>query len=276
MRWCRYSHTCAPVDVTVELIVVDDFSLDDAFLILQTLLGQMSLQVKRLLDGSTCLRFRHCMEEHKLDGQILSTFDALLSQRGLLLKAGTVVDATLTAAPTFTKNKDKSRDPEMHFSMKGNQWYIIKGHPNGWGTKGHVGADAQSGVVRSVLGTASHAGYFAEGIALLRGLEAMALGDAGYHGIEERPDARPEVDWHIAMRPGKHCALNKQGQVTLIDQDKKLRPASGLRWSTRFGRPQTRPRPLQGRKVSRKRQKKMGLLAISRVGPLSEESVPHT
>ena len=175
MQWCMYSHTCAPVDVTVELIVVDDFSLDDAFLILQTLVGQMSLQVKRLLDGSTCLRFRHCMEEHKLDEQILSMVDALLSKRCLLLKADTVVDAILTAAPTFIKNKDKSRDPEMHFSTKGNQWCMIEGYRNERGTKGHVGADAQSGVVRSVLGTASHAGYFAEGIALLRGLEAMAL-----------------------------------------------------------------------------------------------------
>ena len=161
MRLCRYSHTCVPVDVTVELIVADDFFLVDALLILQTLVGQMSLQVKRLLDGSTSLRFRHCMEEHKLDGQILSTVDALLSQRGLLLKAGTVVDATLTAAPTFTRNKDKSRDPEMPFSTKGNQWYMIGGHPDGRGTKDHVGIDAQSGMVRSVLGTASHAGYFA-------------------------------------------------------------------------------------------------------------------
>ena len=136
MQWCMYSHTCAPVDVTVELIVVDDFSLDDAFLILQTLVGQMSLQVKRLLDGSTCLRFRHCMEEHKLDEQILSMVDALLSKRCLLLKADTVVDAILTAAPTFIKNKDKSRDPEMHFSTKGNQWCMIEDHLNEWGTKG--------------------------------------------------------------------------------------------------------------------------------------------
>ena len=57
----------------------------------------------------------------------------------------------------------------------------------------------------------------------------MALGDAGYQGIEERPDARPEVDWHIAMRPGKHCALNKQDQVTLIGQGKKVKASARVK-----------------------------------------------
>ena len=75
-------------------------------------------EFERLPDESTILRFRHRLEEHKLAEEILATVNALLSRRGLLLKAGTVVDATLIAAPTSTKNKDKSRDPEMHSSKK--------------------------------------------------------------------------------------------------------------------------------------------------------------
>nr|CBA32602.1 hypothetical protein Csp_D32970 [Curvibacter putative symbiont of Hydra magnipapillata] len=78
----------------------------------------------RLPDESTILRFRHRLEKHKLSEQILATVNALLEQRGLLLKTGTVVDATLIAAPSSTKNKDKGRDPEMHSSKKGKQMYF--------------------------------------------------------------------------------------------------------------------------------------------------------
>ena len=78
----------------------------------------------RLPDESTILRFRHRLEKHKLAEQILATVNELLVQRGLLLKAGTAVDATLIAAPSSTKNKDKARDPEMHSSQKGNEWHF--------------------------------------------------------------------------------------------------------------------------------------------------------
>lgn len=78
----------------------------------------------RMPDESTILRFRHRLDKHKLAGQILATVNDLLVGKGLLLKVGTAVDATLIAAPTSTKNKDKTRDPEMHSSKKGNQWYF--------------------------------------------------------------------------------------------------------------------------------------------------------
>ena len=78
----------------------------------------------RLPDESTLLRFRHRPEKHKLAEQVLRVVNGILSQRGLLLKTGTVVDATLIAAPTSTKNHDKARDPEMHSSKKCNQWYF--------------------------------------------------------------------------------------------------------------------------------------------------------
>ena len=135
----------------------------------------------RLPDESTILRFRHRLEKHKLASQILATVNEILTQRGLLLKAGTVVDATLIAAPTSTKNKGKARDPEMHSSKKGNQWYF--------GMKAHIGVDADCGLVHTVRGTSGHVSDIAQANALLHGQETVAFGDAGYQGVQKRPDA---------------------------------------------------------------------------------------
>ena len=170
----------------------------------------------RLPDESTILRFRHRLEKHKLAGQILLTVNELLIQRGRLLKTGTVVDATLIAAPTSTKNKDKVRDPEMHSSKKGNQWYF--------GMRAHIGVDAESGLVHTVRGTSGHVSDIGEGNALLYGQETVAFGDAGYQAIEKRPDAKVDVTWHVAMRPGKRKALDKENKAdALIDQAEKLK-----------------------------------------------------
>ena len=170
----------------------------------------------RLPDESTILRFRHRLEKHKLAEQILLTVNELLIQRGWLLKTGTVVDATLIAAPTSTKNKDKVRDPEMHSSKKGNQWYF--------GMKAHIGVDAESGLVHTVRGTSGHVSDIGEANALLHGQETVAFGDAGYQGIEKRPDAKVDVTWHVAMRPGKRKALDKENEAdALIDQAEKLK-----------------------------------------------------
>jgi len=163
----------------------------------------------RLPDESTILRFRHRLEKHKLAEQILAVVNELLVQKGLLLKAGTAVDATIIAAPSSTKNKDKKRDPEMHSSKKGNQWHF--------GMKAHIGVDSESGLVHTVRGTAAHVSDVTEGNSLLHGQEEEAYGDAGYQGIENRPDAKKAVLWHIAMRPGKRAALdleNKRDALT--------------------------------------------------------------
>ena len=170
----------------------------------------------RLPDESTILRFRHRLETHKLAEQTLQTVNDLLTERGLLLKVGTAIDATLIAAPTSTKNKDKARDPEMHSSKKGNQWYF--------GMKAHIGVDAESGLVHSVRGTSGHVSDIAEGNSLLHGQETLGFGDAGYQGIQKRPDARLDVIWHIAMRLGKRKKLNKDNEAdALLDQAEKLK-----------------------------------------------------
>ena len=177
-------------------------------------------EFERMPDESTILRLRHRLEEHKLAEQILITVNELLTAKGLLLKAGTVVDATLIAAPTSTKNKDKARDPEMHSSKKGNQWYF--------GMKAHIGVDADSGLVHTVRGTSGHVGDITEGNSLLHGQETDAFGDAGYQGVAKRPDAKDSVTWHIAMKPGKRKMLRKdKASDVLVNALEKLK--AGIR-----------------------------------------------
>jgi transposase, IS5 family len=174
----------------------------------------------RLPDESTILRFRHRLEKDKLAEDILASVNGLLTSKGLLLKAGTVVDATLIEAPSSTKNKDHKRDPDMHSSKKGEQMYF--------GMKAHIGADAESGLVHTVRGTSSNVHDVVKGNSLLHGEEAIAFCDALYQGVDKRPGAKAEVTWHIAMRPGKRKALNQNDLAdALIDQAEKLK--AGIR-----------------------------------------------
>ena len=171
---------------------------------------------QRLPDETTILRFRHLLEEHKLADQILSVVNDMLGAKGLLLRTGTVVDATLIAAPTSTKNASGERDPDMHQTKKGNQWYF--------GMKAHTGVDAESGLVHTVKCTPANAHDVTEANALLHGEETDAFGDAGYQGAAKRPDAKESVNWHIAMRPGKRAALDKTQKLDgLIDQVEKIK-----------------------------------------------------
>ena len=159
----------------------------------------------RLPDESTILRFRHLLEAHNLSLQILATVNATLMAKGLLLKQGTVVDATLIAAPSSTKNQDGERDPEMHQTKKGNQWHF--------GMKAHAGEDADSGLVHSVATTAANAHDVTQAHALLHGEETDVFADSGYRGVEKREEIQaqhPDVNWHIAMMPGKRKMLDKE------------------------------------------------------------------
>jgi IS5 family transposase len=172
----------------------------------------------RLPDETTILRFRHLLEQKKLAPQMLATVNQLLERKGLLLRAGTVVDATLIAAPSSTKNKSGERDPEMHQSKKGQQWYF--------GMKAHIGVDAESGLVHTVRGTAGNVADVVEANSLLHGQEKLALGDAGYQGVDKRPDANPEVQWHVAMRPGKRKKLDKTQLLDRMKDDFERTKAS--------------------------------------------------
>jgi IS5 family transposase len=151
-------------------------------------------------DATTLLHFRHLLERHQLTASIFSTINAHLAEKGLLLREGSIIDATLIAAPPSTKNKDGQRDPEMHQSKKGNQWYF--------GMKAHIGVDAQSGLVHTVIGTAGNVSDITQAQALLHGNETDVFGDAGYQGVEKREEnLEAPVTWHVAMKPGKRKTL---------------------------------------------------------------------
>ena len=171
----------------------------------------------RVPDESTILRFRHRLEKHQLADAILATVNDLLGQQRLLLRQGSAVDATLIAAPSSTKNKSKKRDPEMHSSKKGNQWYF--------GMKAHIGVDVNSGLVHTVRGTAGHVADVTEGNSLLHGEETVVFADAGYQGADKRPDAAADVRWQVAMRPGKRKKLDKANNPidALIDKVEKCK-----------------------------------------------------
>jgi IS5 family transposase len=128
-------------------------------------------------DETTILNFRHLLEQHDLCGQMLETVNLYLGDRGIRITTGTIVDATILHAPTSTKNEKKERDPEMHQTKKGNQWYF--------GMKAHIGVDSKEGIVHSVCSTAASVSDVHMLPELLHGEEKKVWGDAGYQGQTE-------------------------------------------------------------------------------------------
>lgn len=153
----------------------------------------------RLPDETTILRFRHLLERHNLAPDMLRLVNDILQAKGLMLRTGTAVDATLISAPSSTKNASGERDPEMKQTKKGNNWYF--------GMKAHIGVDAASGLVHTVVGTAANVNDLNVAGQLLHGEEHAAFGDAGYQGVHKRPEAAGPT-WHVAMRPGLRRKLN--------------------------------------------------------------------
>lgn len=152
----------------------------------------LSLARGTVPDETTILNFRHLLEQHGLAREIFDTVKAHLQTAGLLLRQGTIVDATIISAPSSTKNSTGEREPEMHQTKKGNQWYF--------GMKAHVGVDAESSLVHSVLGTAANVADVTKAHQLLHGGETVAFGDAGYIGVEQRPECKRRIEWHGAAR----------------------------------------------------------------------------
>jgi IS5 family transposase len=156
----------------------------------------------------TILNFRRLLEKHDLAAGILGVINDYLGDRGLLLRHGTIVDATIIHAPSSTKNKEGKRDPEMHQAKKGNQFYF--------GMKAHIGVDADSGPVHSVVGTAANVADVTQVDQLLHGEETHTAGDAGYTGVHKRPEHEGrKMIWSIFARPstykkhGKKCPIGR-------------------------------------------------------------------
>jgi IS5 family transposase len=156
-------------------------------------------------DATTLLKFRRLLEEKQLTEAIFNTINASLAERGLFMREGTIVDATIISAPSSTKNADGKRDAEMHQTKKGNQYYF--------GMKAHIGVDAHSGLVHSVVGTAANVHDVTQAHHLLHGEETHGFGDAGYQGVEKRGEHQESpVEWHTAMRLGKRKALTQRAE----------------------------------------------------------------
>jgi IS5 family transposase len=149
-------------------------------------------------DATTLLKFRRRLETHDLCKGLFAAINTDLTARGLLLREGTLVDATLIAAPPSTKNKEKKRDPEMHQTQKGNQWYF--------GMKAHIGADRDSKLVHTVVVTAANVADITKTAELLHGQERQVHADAGYTGVEKRTEIvalKRKIDWQIARKRGQ-------------------------------------------------------------------------
>lgn len=158
-------------------------------------------------DETTMLHFRHLLERHGLAAKMLEAVNRDLSKRGLLLRQGTIVDATIIHAPSSIKNSSGTRDPEMHQVKKGNQWFF--------GLKAHIGVDRDSGLVHTVVTTSANVADVTQTHTLLHGKERTVFGDAGYTGADKREELKDKrIDWHIAER---RCRVKAMPEGELKD-----------------------------------------------------------
>lgn len=149
-------------------------------------------------DSTTLLKFRHLLEVHKIGEQIFADVNARLESAGLIMHGGTIVDATIIAAPSSTKNKEGKRDEEMHQTKKGNQWYF--------GMKVHAGVDAGSGYVHTITGTAASVHDVNETEKLIREDDEVLYGNSGYLNAAEHmksidADRLKAIDFRFNVRP---------------------------------------------------------------------------
>jgi transposase, IS5 family len=197
-----------------------DEALEDALYDSQAMREFIGIDLGRedVPDATTLLKFRRLLEQHELAAAILAEVNAHLSERGLLMRQGTVVDATIIAAPSSTKNEDGKRDPEMHQTKKGNQWHF--------GMKMHAGVDEASGLIHSVVCTAANEADVAHGHELLHGQESRVHGDSGYIGLDKRAEItaaqeadrlRSDIDWRIAMKRGQLKAMPEGPRKALYE-----------------------------------------------------------
>lgn len=181
---------------------LSDEGIEDAIYDSQAIRSFVGIDLSResAPDATTLLKFRRLLEDTKLTERIFAAINTLLAVRGLILKEGTVVDATIIAAPSSTKNRSGERDPEMHQAKKGNQWHF--------GMKVHIGVDVESGITHTLVTTPANIHDITQAHALLHGNEKVVFGDAGYQGVKKREESlNTEVQWEVAMRPGKRKTL---------------------------------------------------------------------
>jgi transposase, IS5 family len=197
-----------------------DEAIEDAIYDSQAMRGfaRIDLAADGVPDATPLLKFRRLLETHNLCQGLFNAINADLAAQGLMMREGTLVDATLLAAPPSTKNQAKQRDPEMHQTRKGNQWYF--------GMKAHIGADRDSKLVHTVVVTAANVADITKTAELLQGQETQVHADAGYIGVEKREEItalnRP-IDWQIAGKRGQIKKLAAGPEKELLKAAEKAK-----------------------------------------------------
>jgi len=178
-------------------------------------------------DETTILNFGHMLEAHKLGQKLFAEINKLLQEQGLMLREGTIVDASIIAAPKSTKNKKGKRDPKMHQTKKGNE--------RGFGMKMHIGADAELGLVHSLTTTSANVHLkltnsctvmnrtFGEMPVIKAFTNARRMED----GRRKTEDGRRKVTWHVFVRPGKRRPLQPES-IEAVKEKSKARIRAGL------------------------------------------------
>ena len=170
----------------------------------------LDFTVEQVPDATTLLHFRHLMETHQLGEKLLAAQNEIFETQGWIMRGGSIVDATIIAAPSSTKNAAGERDPQMHQTKKGNQWYF--------GMKAHIGVDAGSGYVHSVTATPANVHDLDEAVRLVRGDDEVVYADAGYQGAHNRPEIAGDehlsrITWRVAARKGVLKAMTDHDRV---------------------------------------------------------------
>ena len=170
----------------------------------------LDFAVEQVPDATTVLHFRHLLEERRLGERLFAAQNEICDAEGWIMRGGSIVDATIIAAPSSTKNATGSRDPEMHQTKKGNQWYF--------GMKAHIGVDAGTGYVHSVSGTAASVHDLDQLTNLVRADDEVVYTDAGYQGAQKRLDVAG--DKHLSGVAFK-VAARKSRLATMADPDRQ-------------------------------------------------------
>ncbi len=170
---------------------LSDPAMEDALYEIESMRQFAGLRLSgNLPDETTILNFRHFLEEHKFGKMIFKTINGHLAEQGLILREGSIVDATILSAPSSTKNSSGERDPEMYQTKKGNQWHF--------GMKMHIGTDDAFGLIHSIATTSANVHDIAVADQFFMRRTERVWGDAGYLGIGQRPEHQGrEVDWQI-------------------------------------------------------------------------------
>ena len=184
---------------------LSDPAMEDALYDIESMrrFADINIEVDVIPDETTILNFRHLLERHDLTKQIFEKTKRYLSEKGLLLREGTIVDATIIKAPSSTKNQDRTRDKEMRQTKKGNQWYF--------GMKAHVGTDTGRGLAHSVVVTdaAVHDSQVMDG--LLHGEEEVVYGDKAYASEEKKKEYEARgVKWCVNLKANRGHQLNQE------------------------------------------------------------------